>query len=162
RRKPPGQVRLAVTVAAIAVLVPTLALLLFMRTNKRTPSSSNEPSVAAMGPKLASAARAETPSKPVVEEVDNPARWAKSLHLLPPVNIEKDRERGAGKFQNGELVAEPAEQTSLYLPYRPPAEYDFRIVFSTPEFNWVSHSGGRDGRVIEWSMAGNENWARLG
>jgi hypothetical protein len=54
------------------------------------------------------------------------------IRLMQLVDPSKDAIHGTWHFQNGALIAEPDEKGRLLLelPYRPPHEYDFRIIFA--------------------------------
>lgn len=52
------------------------------------------------------------------------------VNLLKLIDPGKDSIEGAWKLDNGKLVSGNGKFVRLEIPYQPPAEYDFRVVFS--------------------------------
>lgn len=72
--------------------------------------------------------RSESPKAPMDEPSED--GWKGAIKLLPSVDPVVDTERGTASFVNGELVAQSDTSFALKLPYQPPSEYDYRIVFT--------------------------------
>ena len=51
------------------------------------------------------------------------------IDLLPLIEVEKDAVNGKWVLNKGMLESDRSERSCIQLPYRPPEEYDFRIVF---------------------------------
>jgi serine/threonine protein kinase len=84
-----------------------------------------------------------------------PAPWKKAIDLIALIDPQRDAVRGTWRKENGRLISDYGENCVLRIPYEPPLEYDFRIVFtrvggrcSTAQFLQ------RDGRAFFWEMAG--------
>lgn len=56
--------------------------------------------------------------------------WKDAVDLLPLIDPARDVLRGTWKSEGGRLMSEPSGNGVLRIPYEPPAEYDFRIVFT--------------------------------
>ena len=80
------------------------------------------------------------------------------VNLLSLVNVRRDAEYGEWKMDRGALVCNKEYYCRIQLPYQPPEEYDFRIVFTcrdgedsvtqicaagTRQFCWVMGGWGR-------------------
>jgi hypothetical protein len=75
------------------------------------------------------------------------------VNLLKLVDPAKDAVMGAWKLEEGKLVSGPGKFVRLEFPYQPPAEYDFRVVFSRVDgSNNVSQILSRQGRGFLWIM----------
>jgi hypothetical protein len=95
-----------------------------------------------------------------VPELEPPERWRNAIDLLALVDPEKDAVHGKWSRLNAGLTVEQAGEVTLELPYEPPAEYTFRIVFvrltgtenvkqiltrQGTGFAWTMSNGGRHG-----------------
>ena len=56
--------------------------------------------------------------------------WSKAIDLLSMIDPQRDAVSGEWTLNGGVLKTAGAPNARLQLPYEPPAEYDFRIVFS--------------------------------
>jgi hypothetical protein len=79
--------------------------------------------------------KASTPPAPV------PASWAKdpwkdSVELLRLVDLSKDVVSGRWSRKSEGLVSEGGKPSRIQIPYRPPEEYDLRIVFARHSANF--------------------------
>jgi hypothetical protein len=75
------------------------------------------------------------------------------VNLLKMVDPGKDAILGTWKMEEGKLVAGPGKLVRLEFPYQPPAEYDFRVVFSRVSGgNNVSQILSRQGKGFIWIM----------
>jgi hypothetical protein len=76
------------------------------------------------------------------------------INLLKVVDLQKDTVGGVWKWQDGALVSSDGEFARVELPYQPPPEYDFRVIFSrsTGDLDIVqilTHTG----KSFMWGMA---------
>jgi hypothetical protein len=78
------------------------------------------------------------------------------IDLLPLIDPQKHAIRGTWKLENGALVSDATQAAVIEIPYLPPDEYDFRIVFTRQSGNeggicqFLSHAECR----FTWLMAG--------
>ena len=81
--------------------------------------------------------------------------WSKSIKLMREIDPKKDAISGIWrKIQDG-LQSDKSKPAVLQLPYRPPEEYDFRIIFVRLEGDSeVSQLLVRSDRYFEWMMGG--------
>ncbi|HVR84326.1 MAG TPA: protein kinase, partial [Planctomycetota bacterium] len=80
------------------------------------------------------------------------------ISLMPLIDPQKDAVAGVWKFQEGKLASSNAERAILEIPYHPPTEYDFRIVFSRIEgISDVNQILTKNGRPFAWVMGGMAN-----
>ncbi len=91
---------------------------------------------AAMSKSLAELQMIKTPAatgaKPIAEKpVEKPMvpKTRKTVNLLRLVDPPKDTTEGKWSMNNSVLVCEKSNEARLELPYFPPEEYDFKIVF---------------------------------
>ncbi|MCX6897380.1 MAG: SUMF1/EgtB/PvdO family nonheme iron enzyme [Verrucomicrobia bacterium] len=72
--------------------------------------------------------------------VTDDAGWKNAINLLPLIDLQEDAASGQWKLENGALFGAKGV-ACLELPYRPPDEYDFRIVFTPrgPGVNGCQH-----------------------
>lgn len=91
-----------------------------------------------------------------VELGDNPA-WKNAINLLPFVDPKQDTVQGVWSVQeDGSLLSDKSARSRIDLPYQPPAEYDFRIVFTRNDgSDPVSQIFGSRGRQMVWSIGGS-------
>ncbi|HXX95073.1 MAG TPA: protein kinase, partial [Planctomycetota bacterium] len=97
------------------------------------------------------------PLKPIVMPDDE--AWKSAVHLLPLIVPAEDSLRGSWRATDSALRSEdPGVQGLLLLPYKPPEEYAYRIVF-TPEAEApeVSQILSRGGRAFLWQNGGFRN-----
>ena len=75
------------------------------------------------------------------------------VNLLRMVDPAKDAVLGAWKLEDGKLVSPTGKFVRLEFPYQPPAEYDYRVVFSRVNgANNVSQVLSRQGKGFLWVM----------
>jgi hypothetical protein len=75
------------------------------------------------------------------------------VNLLKMVDPAKDGIVGSWKLEEGKLVSGTGKLVRLECPYQPPAEYDFRVVFShVSGGNNVSQILSRQGKGFIWIM----------
>jgi len=88
-------------------------------------------------------------------------RGKRVINLIELIDLEKDRQYGEWSKENGHLVCTSGGLVPrVHIPYQPPEEYDYRVVFSQPKlrnavalimpgkddtFFW--HLGGRRGKT---------------
>jgi RNA polymerase sigma factor (sigma-70 family) len=92
--------------------------------------------------------------------LSDPAQWAKAVDLMPLIDPERDAV--SGKWERnaeGELVSGQESLARLEIPYKPPEEYDFKMVF-TRNSGWdtIAQCFGHGQNNLIWGMAmwGNE------
>jgi hypothetical protein len=75
------------------------------------------------------------------------------VNLLKMVDPARDAVAGTWKLEEGKLVSPMGKLIRLEFPYQPPAEYDFRVVFSRVSGgNNVSQILSRQGKGFIWIM----------
>jgi serine/threonine protein kinase/Tol biopolymer transport system component len=93
-----------------------------------------------------------TSAPPDVEPPGSEA-WKQSLNLLPLVDPHRDNVSGTWTWQEERLVSDRLGRTRIELPYRPPEEYDLRVVFTrTAGAGPIALLLSRSGRSFEWVM----------
>jgi hypothetical protein len=88
--------------------------------------------------------RAETGRKAALDKLrEKPAPppapvdpWSLAVDVLAPVRLETDVVGGKWIREEGALVSREGRPALLQLPYRPPSEYDVRIVFARQAANY--------------------------
>lgn len=86
-----------------------------------------------------------------------PQTWAEAVDLLKLVNVDRDTVSGAWGMVNGTLRCDAAEPARLEIPYIPPKEYDFRIVFTVPVAGCVGQVLYANGHQFGWYMGAYVN-----
>ena len=95
---------------------------------------------------------------PETRTVDDAARWANAINLLALVDPKQDAKAGKWELKDGGLAVEPGDDSKLRLPYRPPEEYDFRIVFTRETGDeCVMQCLRAGGHSFRWRMGGWRN-----
>jgi len=80
------------------------------------------------------------------------------VSLMPLIDVQKDTVAGTWRMVDGKLTCDNAERAKLEIPYRPPAEYDFRIVFTRIEGSSdVNQILSKSGKPFAWCMGGMSN-----
>jgi serine/threonine-protein kinase len=69
-------------------------------------------------------------SRPPAPMTSEEALWKNAVDLMALVEPSRDAILGVWRKENGRLVSEPQNDGTCRLPYEPPAEYDFRIIFT--------------------------------
>lgn len=81
-------------------------------------------------------------------------KWVNLLAMIDPV---RDAKAGTWKLENGVLTSDKENGARVQIPYLPPEEYDYRIVFSRREGDsGVLQFASRDGREMIWVMGYNK------
>ena len=91
-----------------------------------------------------------------LEAFDAPAPG--SINLLRMIDPVKDAVAGSWSFKDGKLWSDSTLAARIEIPYSPPTEYDFTVVF-------VRHEGSSDviqilsksGKSFQWAMASGAN-----
>jgi hypothetical protein len=111
------------------------------------------PGLAALN-KLKVEKRLETLGGPAAAAEPAPAG---AINLLPLIDTDKDAIDGTWTMAGGKLASDGTQCARIEIPYEPPAEYDFRIVFTRDEgagdvfqfmsknrhsFSWAMGAGG--------------------
>jgi hypothetical protein len=87
--------------------------------------------------------------------VDDPLRWKNAINFLPLIDPAKDTVDGVWERKGDLLVGKPAFCANIELPYRPPAEYDFRTVFTRQTGSQsVLMVLSKNGHPFVWDMGG--------
>ncbi len=97
---------------------------------------------------------------PPTDNVDDPVRWANAINLLALIDPKKDAISGRWNVTDGELqtVGKRAEDVRLEIPYTPPDEYDFRIIFTRRDGDDnVKQILTHGGRNFAWTMGAYVN-----
>jgi hypothetical protein len=85
---------------------------------------------------------------------------AKTIDLLPLVDLKKHAVNGVWVQKNGVLYANAGAGTATFkFPYRPPAEYDFTVEFTRTDGNDAVDLlvAGGDGGQVQWVVGGYAN-----
>ena len=81
-----------------------------------------------------------------------------TIDLMQLIDVSKDYMAGAWTLKNGKLAVDGKEVARIEIPYEPPAEYDFRIVFSRTEGSGdVVQILTKNNRAFQWVMGSNSN-----
>ena len=88
----------------------------------------------------------------------NDPAWARALNLMPLIDPEKDAVKGKWTVQDGCLTSGNEKFERIQIPYEPPEEYDYRIVFSRSQGNdAVVQFFSCAGHAVMWMMGGDNN-----
>jgi hypothetical protein len=91
----------------------------------------------------------------VAESPAAAAGWEKAVNLLTLVQPQRDAVAGAWALKDGALVSDNSFYARLQLPYRPSAEYDFRVRFTRQDGNdAVALILARGERAFAWIAGG--------
>ena len=100
-------------------------------------------------------------AKSAVGNVDDPERWKNAIDLLALIDPVKDTVSGTWSVRDGALSVQqgpPLVAPRIEMPYRPPAEYDFRIVFARVNGNLdISQVLSKSGKSFVWHMGSWSN-----
>ncbi len=75
----------------------------------------------------------ETPPPHSIHKMLGDEQWAKAVDLMPLIDPRKDAVVGLWTKTGSALACDNLPLSRLEIPYRPPEEYDFKIVFSRAE-----------------------------
>jgi hypothetical protein len=81
-----------------------------------------------------------------------------AIDLMPLIDAQRNTINGKWRLEGGRLFSDAAGSARLRIPYAPPDEYDFRIVFTRLEGNLdvcqlLSHGGTN----FAWTMGAKDN-----
>jgi len=80
-----------------------------------------------------------------------------AINLMKLIDLNKDVVAGVWKLQGDKLVSDASQAARVEIPYDPPAEYDFRIVFVRNDGNSdVFQTLTKNGRSFEWTMGAGQ------
>ena len=80
-------------------------------------------------------------------------RWADAVDLLPLIDPVRDAVTGKWLPSPGGLLCAPSTCARLEIPFRPPEEYDFKIVFTRQTGTEDVHQFlGISGKSLQWIM----------
>lgn len=102
-----------------------------------TPKGPNEAQVSSLPDAAPSVPGANDRSR--APELQN---WDSAVDLLKAVKVYKGTVTGSWRLEDGKLTVERSDAATLELPYVPPQEYDFSVVFS------VAREGGSVGQIL--------------
>jgi hypothetical protein len=74
--------------------------------------------------------------KPAPPASATPDPWAQAVNVLPSISLETDVVSGKWVREGGAVVSREGKPARLQVPYRPPEEYDVRIVFARQAANF--------------------------
>jgi S1-C subfamily serine protease len=81
--------------------------------------------------------------------------WKNAVNLLPLIDPERDANKGRWTLQDAELVSDSKTVACIRIPYEPPSEYDFRLVFArTRGHMGVYQIFSRGDRCSAWMIDG--------
>lgn len=91
---------------------------------------------------------------PVETRMTSAAAWPGAVRLLPLIDPVRDAVLGRWRMRDGALVcADNVQAARLQIPYEPPEEYDFRIVFTRTEGEQpVGQLFSQDEKPALWAM----------
>ncbi|HVE41922.1 MAG TPA: hypothetical protein VNM14_18655 [Planctomycetota bacterium] len=83
---------------------------------------------------------------------------AGAINLMQLIDVSKDFMAGTWTLKNGKLSCDAKDVARIEIPYEPPAEYDFRIVFSRTEGSGdVVQLLTKNNHQFAWVMGSNSN-----
>ncbi|MBI5821232.1 MAG: hypothetical protein HZA88_19860 [Verrucomicrobia bacterium] len=86
------------------------------------------------------------------------AAWSHAVNLMPLINTDIDAIDGSWSLRGNTLVSETNQFARIQIPYEPPREYDFRIVFSRVSGKEdVGQYFSQTGRMAMWHMGAINN-----
>jgi len=84
--------------------------------------------------------------------------WSGAVNLMELIDTKKDVVGGKWSKSGSVLNVEPDKTTRIQLPYEPPDEYDFKIVFKRVGGEEdVNQMVTARGKALMWSMAASKN-----
>ncbi|MBI5684212.1 MAG: hypothetical protein HZC54_03960 [Verrucomicrobia bacterium] len=84
--------------------------------------------------------------------------WARAVNLMPLIDPAIDTVRGKWSMRDNTLVSEPEQFSRIQIPFEPPQEYDFRIVFCRASGEEdVNQYFSQTGRMAMWIMGAMKN-----
>jgi len=84
--------------------------------------------------------------------------WTGAIDLLKLVSVRTDVQVGSWTIADGRLISDATPFAKVQLPYQPPEEYDFRIVFARGAGNGdVNQLLSHNGKPFVWKMGANQN-----
>ena len=101
------------------------------------------------------------PPRSVHKMLDD-AQWAKAVDLMPLIDPQKDSVAGQWTKAGGALKCDNLPLSRLEIPYRPPEEYDFKIVFSRDNAGKDLHQFVSQGnKSFQWCLNAWKNYTSL-
>jgi hypothetical protein len=70
------------------------------------------------------------PAAPTTPAAIPAAYGRRAINLLALIDPERHTLGGNWRKENGELISDHSHRAKVYVPYKPPAEYDFKIEFT--------------------------------
>jgi serine/threonine protein kinase len=95
------------------------------------------------------------PPKPAPPPPPEAGPWKNALDLIALIDPQRDSVRGNWRKENGRIISDFPENGVLRIPYEPPPEYDFKIVYSRVGARCATAQFlQREGRGFFWEMGG--------
>jgi serine/threonine protein kinase len=95
-----------------------------------------------------------------VDAIHDPVRWQKAVNLLRLIDPARDATAGQWKKSDLGVTSDRSLAAKLVIPYQPPEEYDFRIVFTRHDGDHaVAQMLYKGGRGFAWEMGIHPNKA---
>ena len=92
------------------------------------------------------------------EDIAAPDHWNKAVNILANVDPARDAVSGKWTFQDGALCSDASATARIGIPYKPPDEYDLRVVFTRTSGNeCVIQVFTAFGHQFAWLLGGWEN-----
>jgi formylglycine-generating enzyme required for sulfatase activity len=107
---------------------------------------------------LGSSASAVSVTRPASPVSAADAGWQDAINLLPLIDPQKDAAGGKWAWSGNTLVSDAAQNGRIAIPYQPPQEYDYRLVFHHTKGYTPTDAGqviqilSKNGRLFSWIM----------
>ncbi|HLX64259.1 MAG TPA: sigma-70 family RNA polymerase sigma factor [Planctomycetota bacterium] len=89
--------------------------------------------------------------KPLLTDAN---QWVNAVNLIPLIDPNRDAVTGKWRVSPSGIDCEPSTNARLEIPYLPPEEYDFKIVFTRQTgTNGVHQILGINGKAVQWCMS---------
>lgn len=90
----------------------------------------------------------------VKPQLSDEALWQDAVNLMPLIDPGRDAVTGKWSITERGLKSAAAPYARLEIPYKPPEEYDFRIVFTRDaDYRDISQILGKDEKSFQWRMS---------
>ena len=167
--------RIALGIAALGGLIFLAALVASYLRERGAADAGNAPEAERPADPPATAPKPADEAKPPGKTLPQPAapgddsaRWQNAVNLLPLLNPAKHVLSGAWTVANGKLASDETGDPDkgaarIEIPYSPPEEYDFRIVFTRTRLPLDTGGGdivqivSQSRRQLAWVMGGFGN-----
>jgi hypothetical protein len=97
-------------------------------------------------------------ARPTVVPLEPDEAWKSAVNLLPLIDLKQDAVSGAWTLKEGALQSDASQFARIEIPYRPPEEYDLRVVFTRKDGSGDVHPVlTKGGRSFLWLMGAYGN-----